>query len=258
MNALRSLVVVGVALLAAACGGGIPGSGTSKTEVREVSAFHRVEVSGALEVTLTDRDPGTVSVATDDNLLQYISTTVEEGVLKVEPKDGARLLCVAPLKIEVSWKTLNEAGASGASKISSAQGIVCDRVALAASGASLIELDSVTGNEVVAWASGASRISLRNVSAAKGNFQISGASHVDVKSGRLTSIEADVSGASQLSLGALSSETAALTVSGSSDVKLTASKAVTGTVSGASNVAVKGSPEQRALGSSGGSRVQFE
>lgn len=257
MNALRSLVVVGVALLAAACDG-IPGSGTSKTEVRDVEAFHRVEVSGALEVTLTDRDPGTVSVTTDDNLLEYISTSVIEGVLKVEPKDGARLLCLAPLKIEVSWKTLNEAGASQASKISSAQGIVCDRVALAASGASLIELDSVTGNEVVIWASGASRVSLRDVSAAKGSFQISGASQVEVKSGRLTNIDADVSGASQLALGELSSEIAALTVSGASDVKLTASQAVTGTVSGASSVAVKGSPEQRGLGSSGGSSVVFD
>ena len=257
MNALRSSVVVGVALLAAACGG-LEGTGNATTQVRDVGAFHRVEVSGALEVVLTDRDPASVSVSGDDNLVGHISTTVTEGVLKVEPKDDVRLLFRAPLAIEVSWKTLNEAGASQASLIRSEGGIVCERVALAVSGASRIALDTVVGTEVVIWASGASEVALRDVKAQKGNFQISGASKLDVKSGSLQSIEADVSGASAVALGELSAESAALNVSGASDVKLTASSKVIGTVSGASRVAVKGNPAERGLGSSGGSDVRFE
>jgi hypothetical protein len=257
MKLQRSLVVVVVALFAAACGG-IGGSGTSKTQTREVAAFHRVEVSGALEVNLTDRDPGSVVVTSDDNLLEHIVTTVEDGVLKVKPKDDTRLFIVSPTSIEVSWKSLNEAGASGASLIRSSAGIVCERVALAVSGASRIELDTVVGNEVVIWASGASHVSLRDVQAPKGEFQLSGASKVDIKGGTLTSYSADISGASHLELGTMAAETAALNVSGASHAKVTATKAVTGTVSGASFVSVRGNPPERALGASGGSDVKFE
>ena len=257
MNALRSLVVVGVALFGAACGG-IAGSGTSKTEVRQVAGFHRVEVSGALEVTLTDRDPATVSVSADDNLLEHISTEVADGVLKVQPKNGASLLCRAPLAIEVSWRTLHEAGASGASKLTSSGGILCDRVAIAASGASLIDLQSLKGNEVVVWASGASKVSVGDVQALRGSFQVSGASEIAVQTGKLVDLELDVSGASKLSLGALAAESAVVAASGASDVAFSASQSVNGMASGASRVSVKGAPAQRGLQSSGGSAVQFE
>lgn len=259
MNALRSLVFGFVALVAAGCGcgGGLVGSGVSKTETRDVQPYHRVEVEDALDVTLTDRAPETVSITADDNLVEHITTEVVDGALIIRVKDHEWLSARTTVAIEVSRVPVHEVGASGASHVKAGGGIACGRVAVSASGASVIELDAVVGEELVIWASGASHVSTKELKVGKTELKLSGASKLDATGGTLGALAAELSGASSLQASTAVATTASLDVSGGSQARLKATQSVSGKVSGGSNVGVGGNPAERTLESSGGSIVQY-
>src|SRR5687768_301484 len=92
MNALRVLLFA-VIVTGCNCGVGISGSGVSKTETRDLDKqYHRVEVSGGLEVKLTDRAPETLSITTDDNLVARIITVIgDDGALRIGVAQNANL-----------------------------------------------------------------------------------------------------------------------------------------------------------------------
>lgn len=58
-------------------GDGIKGSGKAKTESRTVSNFSQIELTGSPDVVWTKGDKISVSVTTDDNLLEHLKTEVE-------------------------------------------------------------------------------------------------------------------------------------------------------------------------------------
>lgn len=258
MNALRLLVAAAV-VTGCNCGVRIDGSGLSRSEDRTLSKpYHRVEVSDALDVKLVDRAPEALTITTDDNLIEHITTDVtDEGALLIGVKDGEWLNARTGLVIEVSGNGVNEVGASGASHVSAGGALVCQRLALNASGASHLELDSLTGTEAVIWASGASHVSVRELAAPKGERWLSGASQLEAKGGSVDALKIDVSGGSGLTLDGVAVQSVTVNVSGASEAKLQVAKSVSGAVSGGSQVSVRGNPAERTVESSGGSEVSY-
>lgn len=259
MNAKRALFLwLSLAFAACDCSA-IPGSGVSKTETRDVGTeYTRVQVGSGLKVTLTERDPGTVAITADDNLIPYITTTVEDGSLIVKVKDDGQLAPSTDVNVEVPSRPLHWVSASGAATVLSAGGLECEIVAIDTSGAAKVELDKALGKSLWVHASGASKVSVRKVAAGEGHIDASGASEISFGEGKLDALDLKASGASKIALGGVVTKTATLDVSGASDAKLQASEKVSGTASGASQVSVKGNPGSRDVGVSGGSDVQFD
>ncbi len=84
------LILLGLAFVAllgsfAVVGSGVPGSGASKTEIRELDAFDRISLMEIGTINVTFGPTQSVSVTTDDNLLQVIETTVDDGELIIRP-----------------------------------------------------------------------------------------------------------------------------------------------------------------------------
>ncbi len=88
----KFIVVALIALLFSSCihssmklGNGIKGSGTITTESRAANQdFKNIEVSRGIKVIVTQSDNKSITVETDDNLQQHISTKIENGVLIIE------------------------------------------------------------------------------------------------------------------------------------------------------------------------------
>lgn len=84
------LVLLGLAFVAllgsfAVVSSGVPGSGVCKTETRELDSFDKISLMETGTINVTFGPTQSVSVTTDDNLLQVIETTVENGELKIHP-----------------------------------------------------------------------------------------------------------------------------------------------------------------------------
>jgi hypothetical protein len=141
--------------LFAACG--TAGSGTLATEVREVGAFDRIDVSSALTVHVTV-DPTadrSVTVEYDDNLLDRIITEVRDSTLFLEIT-GAVNLVGDDQSIEIVMPALQTVTASGASSVTATGSV--DSYVVAASGASSLDLSGLEAAWVDVDVSGASTV----------------------------------------------------------------------------------------------------
>ena len=91
----RGLLVISVLLAAmvgmTACDAmAVNGSGDLITEVREVSGFDSIDLDGSGEVIITQGAGETLTVETDDNLMEHVETEVRGDTLHLGFKPGIR------------------------------------------------------------------------------------------------------------------------------------------------------------------------
>ncbi len=83
----------------------IIGSGKIITEARNVESFHTVSTNSIIDVTIKQSDNQSVSVTTDDNVIQQVETKVSNGTLFIGLEDGEYKDIT--IKIAVEIPTLN-------------------------------------------------------------------------------------------------------------------------------------------------------
>ena len=109
----KIILVLTLLMLLAGCKmGGIRGSGTRKSEKKEVPAFKAIETGGAFDVEITCQKPQSVEIEADDNLLPLLETDVSDGVLHVGMKQNYHSRKLIALRIAVP--DLNRITISGA------------------------------------------------------------------------------------------------------------------------------------------------
>jgi len=189
---------------------GVKGNGNIKTETRPIEAFTKVQADGAFEITWAAAPAGALSITTDENLMEYMRTTLSGETLKVEwikPLKGTR-----GIKVNIASPTLSGVNLNGA-------------VRLVASG--------LSGPELVIEANGATRIALEgNVNAMAAD--LNGASRLDAESLEARAIELSISGAGKAEVNA--TQVLKVTVSGAGKVTYLGNPQVTKEINGAGSV----------------------
>lgn len=208
-------------------------------EVRNVSGFHAIKVSNAIDLYLSQSNTEAVAVsASETKYRDRIRTEVENGVLKIwfDHDNNWKLWNTEKKKLKayVSFKTLDKLVASGA----------CD-----------VTVDGVIRtNSLVINLSGASDFK-GAIEANTIDIAQSGASDATVTGGRVTNLKVEVFGASDFNGYGLTAETCEARATGASDIKINVSKELTARASGASSVSYKGSGVVRSMQSSGASSI---
>ncbi|MGH9949943.1 MAG: GIN domain-containing protein, partial [Pyrinomonadaceae bacterium] len=95
---------------------GVRGSGNIGTENRNISGFKGIDVSGVFQVEIVAQKDFGVQIETDDNLLEYVKTEVDDGILEISTTK--RIKSTNGLKIRISAPDIEKIEASGATKIS--------------------------------------------------------------------------------------------------------------------------------------------
>ncbi len=172
--------------------GGVKGSGNVITQTRDLSGFHSIEVSNALQVDVAAQKDFSVSVETDDNLVALIRTEVSGGVLHISC--DKHVSTSSTIRVRVSVPDIDNVEVNGASTVTVAN-VKNSSLALDVSGASKVKVDGET-SQLKAEASGASKVDAQNLTAENGTVSTSGASGANVN---VTGIlKADASGASHI------------------------------------------------------------
>ena len=172
---------------------GVQGSGTSKSETRNVSGFTKIDTGGAINVEVAVQKDFSVVVEADDNLLTNIKTEVSGDTLKIYSED--RISSKTRINVVISMPALEGLDVSGASSGNVAN-VNADSLELKASGASKIKIDG-TAKQLNADASGASTIEAENLKVADADVEASGASKATVAA--TNDLKVDASGASKIS-----------------------------------------------------------
>lgn len=204
-------------------------------EKRNVSGYQAIEVSGGIDLYLSQGNEAVAVSASSTEHRDRIMTKVENGVLKIWYEWKSNNIRIdwgnRKLKAYVSFKDLDRLEASGGSDVEVDGAIKVSKLDLDISGGSDFS-GRVELNELKVQASGGSDVSMSG------------------KTGRLV---IDASGGSDFSGYELSADICNVEASGGSDVHVTVNKELSANASGGSDVFYKGSGLIRDIKTSGSS-----
>lgn len=205
-------------------------------EVRNVKGFHAIKVSDAIDLFLSQSDNEVVAVsASKEEYRNRIKSEVENGVLKIwydNPDKWSR--GDKKLIAYISFKTLDNLQASGASDVRVAGTVKTNELDIRLSGAS--DFDGA-------------------IQAKSLTVDLSGASDMKV-TGSAASLKIEVSGASEFKGYDFQTDNCSARASGASDIRVTVNKELSAHASGASGVSYKGNGVVRDIKTNGASSVR--
>ena len=176
----------------------VAGNGVIADKTFEVGDFSRIELNVPADVTYSKADATSLSVSMDENLFEYVTVSVEDGVLKVGSK-GASLRNFKKLAMTVSSPTLERLDCNGAVDFE-AMGPVC-------------------GEEFVMRVNGAADVEMRSLDVKSARFEVSGAADLDVCFVAAEDVTLNISGAGDAKLSGKTKDVK-VTVNGAGDVDL--------------------------------------
>lgn len=210
----------------------VRGSRNVESEMRQVPFFDAVQVGGSIDLYVTQGEEFRIEVVADDNLLQYIETNVNNGVLEVATKSGLSIRGYEEMKVYVTAPRFTSLRAAGSCDVYSTVAIVQDDLKLKASGSSDLKIE----------------MAVRFL-----EIECNGSSDA-ILSGKAETVTASFSGSSDLKASNLDTQFLDLQLSGSSDATIQVQQEVTGSLKGSSDLRVIGNPVVK-VSTSGSSSV---
>lgn len=208
----------------------VVGSGDIVSESREVSGFDSVSVSGTGEVIITQGDGESLTIETDDNVMEHVTSEVRGGTLYLgtEPRTNVR---PTRLIFMLGVDELKGADVSGSGSVEAAS-LETDNLEFGVSGSGSVNVDSLTADQL--------------------NVRISGSGDVQL-AGEAPEQDIDISGSGDYRAGDLLSETAVVSISGSGQATLWTTDSLDADVSGSGTVNYYGNPTVSSSTSGSGS-----
>ncbi len=212
----------------------------ANAEIRSVGSFSAVEVSGAIDLYLSQGNEEAVAISASSNEIKSrIRTEVKGSTLRIYV-DGRginwKLWNNNKMKAYVTFKTLTGIEASGACNVKAT--------------------GTIKQNELKIEMSGASDFN-GEVSIGKLKLDASGASNIKI-SGKAESTSMDASGACNIKAYDLKTDMCKIQASGASDIRITVNKELNAQASGGSSIYYKGSGLIRDISASGGASVKHK
>ncbi len=95
----------------------IKGTGPSITKDFKVSGFHGIDVSHGFDVILVQGNSEGLTLTVQENLLEYITVEVVQGVLKIY--SDKNINATQPMKARITFKDINKLNVSGGGDVTS-------------------------------------------------------------------------------------------------------------------------------------------
>lgn len=205
-------------------------------EVRNVTTFNGIKVSGGIDVYLSQADDYSLAVsASEDKYRDNIKTEVKHGILVISYNNDHFGWSAGDKKMRayISFKTIESLEGSGA--------------------CGFIINGALNANSLLVNLSGAcdikGRIKITNLT-----LELSGASTAKIN-GTVQNLNLTASGASDVKNYDLEAENCVAKLSGASDVRIKITNSISASASGASTLYYQGNPEKKEIAISGASVI---
>lgn len=155
---------------------GVRGNGKMKEQGRNVEEFSRIDAGGAFTINIYVGKAPSLKINAEENLLQYIKTSVKGGTLYIDSKKN--LNPKKEIEINITTPSLSSLEVSGANNVD-VVGINEREFSVSLSGAGNVDLKGIA-ERVRAELSGAGNIDARELKAKDVVISVSGAASADV------------------------------------------------------------------------------
>lgn len=176
-------------------GRGVVGSGTRKTETRELKPFKAIDTTGAFDIKVTCQKPASFEIEADDNILPLIKTDVRDGILFVTSEQ--RINPSRVIELRINLPELAAVTSRGAGQVNVADANSED-LKLESMGAASMEAAG-KAKSVSVSSTGAGKIDTSKLIAEKARVSVTGAASVDVYA--TEQLDVTVSGAGSVTYG---------------------------------------------------------
>ena len=230
--AILALIATSACNVVANIGNGVRPSGTTITEERQVSDFDSVSLSGAGDLIIEQGDTEGLTIETDDNLMQHITSEVRSGRLELGYEDGIRILGLNKVVFHLKVKDLTSIDISGLGKVTM-DGLQASSLDLNASGSGQFNIKNIQTTNLVANAGGFGLFNLSG-EADTATVNISGSGNFDGGDLKTQNTTVNINGAGNATLWA--EDTLNVMISGGGLVRYYGSPEVTQSISGAGSI----------------------
>lgn len=240
---------LGLMFVLAGCGF-VNGSGTSKTETRNVSGFNTVALAGEGQLTIHQTGTESLTITADDNILPLLTSDVRGGRLNLGVASNTILQPKTAIRYDLTVKDLSSIDLSGSGNVV-ADTLSNPSLDIGISGSGSMTLTNLMTTTLTLDISGSGSLRLSNVSAQHTTATISGSGATTI-AGQTHDLTLRISGSGKFQGDSFASATADISVSGSGDVTVRVSDTLHASVSGSGNIAYYGSPQLSYQGSGSG------
>jgi hypothetical protein len=175
MNRTTFLFALGLVVMAGCRYGGIRGNGHVVTDSRPVIDFWEIEANGGFQIEWRNGAPS-VTITTDENLLNHITTEVEEHRLRLH--SHGNLWSTKGIKVAISSSKREGARLTGAARLSASQ-LSGHSFAIETTGAARVKLDGAV-DDLITEMTGASRLEADSLQTKTATISSTGASRAEV------------------------------------------------------------------------------
>lgn len=230
-------------------------SNSGNSQVRNVGKFTGVSVSSGIKVNFTQGNNQSVIVDTDQNMQQYVSTEVQNGILNISVNNkGKKNLNFKKLVVNVEAPQLSSAKVSSGSNLATMNTITEDDFrAEVSSGANLNADLNIKNNVNIDISSGSSaKIDVRASS-----FELQGSSgSMATITGNSDKVFIDLSSAASCNAQNLVANQVNAEATSGSNIKVHAKESLTATSSSGSSIRYNGNPIKNSVKESSGGSIK--
>jgi hypothetical protein len=200
----------------------VKGNGNITTNNRSEGSFDAVKASGSFDVFFSQGETNEIRIEADENLMKYIQTTIEDGVLRIRTKSGMNIRPSQDIKVYVKSPRYRSVSLSG-------------------SGNMVAETKIVSTEKIKLSISGSGDIKLQEVDAPQIDVNISGSGKAE-GFGNTRDLDIDVAGSGDVMMKDLKAENAKISIAGSGNVWIYASMKLDVRVAGGGDIHYYGNP----------------
>jgi len=199
----------------------IKGNGNVQSQDRNVGSFSGINNSCSADIFISKGESGTIKVVADENLLEYITTTVQNGILVIDTKGS--FWNSKKMEVYLTMNNLTSMELNGSGNVSCADPIPGNNVNIKLSGSGDLKANLESKNLTLSISGSGNA----NISGIRGNLEtsVSGSGDIDASNLQLANCSATVNGSGDMNLGG-SAENLSLKISGSGDINAYNLKAV--------------------------------
>jgi hypothetical protein len=233
---------------------GLTGNGIMKEEERGVMDFNAIDVRGSVDVTVSEQKDAPIKVSGDENLIEFIETSVDNGVLNIYFRKEFGYTSKKGLRVTVPNNgRINKIKASGASDVTIEGCVEADDLSVSGKGSSDVK-GNIKARKCEFDFSGSSDYK-GNVEAVNCTFRCSGSSDCTI-SGNADICDVSMSGSSDFKGFDFVVKKVSVSASGSSDIQVTCTEELSVHASGSSDIFYKGDARITNVHTSGSSSLQ--
>lgn len=184
-----------VLFTATSCGWrSVRGNGNVTTSNRNEASFNGVKTAGSFDLYVTQGETQSIRIEAEENLLKYITTEVEGGVLKVRVRRGVNLRPRKDMKVFVTAPRFKELGIAGSGNIVTESDIKSsDNMEFSIAGSGDIRVSAIDAPKITVRISGSGSANIAGTTR-DAEFRIAGSGDVKCKELKAENTEVHIAG----------------------------------------------------------------